>query len=45
MLGVVCYGLWCFGCSMGISLFGGAICYILFHLGVSIGIGRMYIFL
>lgn len=39
------YGLWCFGCSTGTSLFWGAICYILFYLGVFIYIGRMCMFL
>jgi hypothetical protein len=45
VLVVGCYGLWCFGSPMGISLFGEATCYILFCLGASIGIGRMYSFL
>ena len=45
MLGVECYGLWCFDCSIGTSLFEGTICYIWFHLGISIGIGKMCIFL
>ena len=44
MLGVDCYDLWCFDCSMGTCLFMGAICCIWFRLGVSIGIGRMCIF-
>ena len=45
MLGVECCGLWCFDCSMGTSLFGGATCCIWFRVGVSIDIGRMCIFL
>ena len=45
MLGVRCYGLWCFGCSMGTNLLGGATCCILFCLGVAIDINKMYIFL
>ena len=45
MLVVGCYGLWCFGFPMGISLFEEATYYILVCLGVSIDIGRMYVFL
>ena len=37
--------LWCFGCSMGTILFGGAICYKVFCLVVSIDIGRLYMIL
>ena len=42
MLILGCYGLWCFGSPMGISLFGGSTCYILICLGVSIDMDRMY---
>ena len=44
MLVVGCYGLWCFGFSMQISLFEEVICYILIRLGVSIDIDRIYNF-